>query len=229
MIFVVLSLTVLRPVLSIRQTIQEIAEDRAVLANRLQYSSGDEIGSLAAWFNKLLDKIESMLSEVQGYKNLLNAVPDPIFGVDDDYKIILANTATATLLKQDIETLKGQHCHDKFNTAVCQTENCPIAQSKRSGSSVLADIIDIGSEAKPHFIQPVSDVLRDSVDFYYRHVRGQTGQLKHLADCVGQGDSGRSDISTHVKKYVGESLDAKFTRAPAPARKPPAAKAKPAP
>ena len=72
----------------------------------------------------------------------------------------------------------------------------------------------------------VSDVLRDSVDFYYRHVRGQTGQLKHLADCVGQGDSGRSDISTHVKKYVGESLDAKFTRAPAPARKPPAAKAK---
>ena len=162
MIFVVLSLTVLRPVLSIRQTIQEIAEDRAVLANRLQYSSGDEIGALAAWFNKLLDKIESMLSEVQGYKNLLNAVPDPIFGVDDDYKIILANTATATLLKQDIETLKGQHCHDKFNTAVCQTENCPIAQSKRSGSSVLADIIDIGSEAKPHFIQPVSDVLRDN-------------------------------------------------------------------
>ena len=75
----------------------------------------------------------------------------------------------------------------------------------------------------------VSDVLRDSVDFYYRHVRGQTGQLKHLADCVGQGDSGRSDIATNVKKYVGESLDAKFTRAPAPARKPPAAKAKPAP
>ena len=161
MIFVVLSVTVLRPVQSIRQTIQEIAEDRAVLANRLQCTSGDEIGALAAWFNKLLDKIESMLTEVQGYKNLLNAVPDPIFGVDDDYKIIIANTATESLLQQDINKLKGQFCHDKFNTAVCQTENCPIAQSKLSGTSVLAGIIDIGSETKPHFIQPVSDVLRD--------------------------------------------------------------------
>ena len=79
----------------------------------------------------------------------------------------------------------------------------------------------------------VSDVLRDSVDFYYRHVRGQTGQLKHLADCVGQGDSGRSDIAGNVTKYVGESLDAKFTHSsnskPAPARKPSTAKAKPAP
>ena len=59
------------------------------------------------------------------------------------------------------------------------------------------------------------------------------GQLKHLADCVGQGDSGRSDIAGNVKKYVGESLDAKFTHSsnskPAPARKPSTAKAKPAP
>ena len=76
----------------------------------------------------------------------------------------------------------------------------------------------------------VSDVLRDSVDFYYRHVRGQTGQLKHLADCVGQGDSGRSDIAANVKKYVGESLDAKFALAPVAARaQPSATKAKPAP
>ena len=44
----VLSVTVLRPVQSIRQTIQEIAEDRAVLAHRLQYASNDEIGTLAA-------------------------------------------------------------------------------------------------------------------------------------------------------------------------------------
>ena len=161
MTFFVLSILVLKPVQRIRQTIQEIAEDRAVLANRLQYRSGDEIGALASWFNKLLDKIESMLTEVQGYKNLLNAVPDPIFGVDDEYRIIIANTATETLLKKDIDKLRGQFCHDNFNTAVCQTADCPIAQSKLSNSFIQAGIIDIGTEEKPHFVQPVSDVLRD--------------------------------------------------------------------
>ena len=161
MTFFVLSITVLRPVRSIRQTIQEIAEDRAVLANRIRYSSKDEIGALAAWFNRLLDKIESMLTEVQGYKNLLNAVPDPIFGVDDDYRIIIANKATETLLKQDIDNLRGQFCHDNFKTEVCQSDDCPIAQSKRSGKPVVAGILDIGTTEEPHFVQPVSDVLCD--------------------------------------------------------------------
>lgn len=56
----------------------------------------------------------------------------------------------------------------------------------------------------------VSDVLRDSVDFYYRHVRSQSGHLKHLSKLMGQGDSGRSDISTNVKKFIDEGLDAKY-------------------
>ena len=161
MTFIVLSVTVLRPVERVRQTIQEIAEDRAVLAHRLEYSARDEIGALATWFNRLLDKIEAMLSEVQGYKNLLNAVPDPIFGVDDDFRIIIANKATETLLDKDMRALRGQFCHDNFNTSVCQTEECPIAQSKRSGEAVQARTIDIGREGNAHFIQPVSDVLRD--------------------------------------------------------------------
>ena len=232
MIFVVLSITVLRPVRSIRQTIQEIAEDRAVLANRLKCNSGDEIGELAAWFNRLLDKIESMLTEVQGYKNLLNAVPDPIFGVDDDYRIILANTATAILLKQDIDKLKGQFCHDKFSTAVCKTENCPIAQSKLSGSSVLAGIIDIGSEAKPHFIQPVSDVLRDNqgnrigyveiakdvtslvlkereIEESMRHMRKVNASIAEASHSLAEA----SDLMTNRFQKVAEGADAQHCRA----------------
>nr|WP_315228150.1 hypothetical protein [uncultured Albidiferax sp.] len=71
----------------------------------------------------------------------------------------------------------------------------------------------------------VSDVLRDSVDFYYRHVRAQTGQLKHLSRFIGQGDSGRSDISANVKKFIGEDLDTKFL----PSAQKPGKRSKPAP
>ena len=56
----------------------------------------------------------------------------------------------------------------------------------------------------------VSDVLRDSVDFYYRHIRSGGSQLKHLSALIGQAESGRSDISTNVKVHLAQAFDAKY-------------------
>lgn len=56
----------------------------------------------------------------------------------------------------------------------------------------------------------VSDVLRESVAFYYRHVRAGSGQLKHLSQFIGKGDSGRSDIAANVKQFTGQDLDNKY-------------------
>lgn len=55
----------------------------------------------------------------------------------------------------------------------------------------------------------LSEVLRDSVDFYYRHVRSAGAGLKHLPKLIGKGDSGLEDVSTNVKHYVSEGLVAK--------------------
>lgn len=61
----------------------------------------------------------------------------------------------------------------------------------------------------------VSEVLRESVDFYYHHVRSGGTGLKHLPKLIGKGDSGLTDVSTRVKHYVAASLVAKhFAQAP---------------
>ena len=52
----------------------------------------------------------------------------------------------------------------------------------------------------------VSEVLRESVDFYYRHVRSGGSGLKHLPKLIGKGDSGLADVSTKVKHYLSEGL-----------------------
>lgn len=72
----------------------------------------------------------------------------------------------------------------------------------------------------------VSDVLRDSVDFYYRHVRSQGTQLKHLSKWIGKGDSGQSDIASNIKSYLDEGLATKY--GPATVRQRPAKRPKPA-
>ncbi len=65
----------------------------------------------------------------------------------------------------------------------------------------------------------VSHVLRESVAHYYRHVKSQKKGLVHFGPLIGKGDSGRSDIASNWKKYLGESLDEKYGLAPKPRRK----------
>ncbi len=61
----------------------------------------------------------------------------------------------------------------------------------------------------------VSDVLRDSVAHYYQHVRGaNSGGLKHFSKMIGQGHSGHTDISVNYKRYLTESLVAKYKLRP---------------
>jgi hypothetical protein len=57
--------------------------------------------------------------------------------------------------------------------------------------------------------QSVSVILRESVARYYVEVKAQRRPRMKFLDLAGQGNSGRSDISSNVKKYVGEAISAK--------------------
>ncbi|GAB7079369.1 methyl-accepting chemotaxis protein [Megalodesulfovibrio paquesii] len=152
---------VVRPISLIRQKIQDIAEDKADLKSRVENTQNDEVGLLATWFNRLMAKIEETLCDVEGYKNLINAVPDPIFAVDDHYNILMANDATAKLLKCSMQELRGSTCASRFKTKVCNTPDCPIAHAKQRRGFWQAEILNIGTDAEPHWIQPTGDVLKD--------------------------------------------------------------------
>jgi DNA-directed RNA polymerase specialized sigma54-like protein len=58
----------------------------------------------------------------------------------------------------------------------------------------------------------VSEVLRLSVDSYYRQARGQAPALRHFARHVGAHASGRSDTSARSKELVRQAIDAKHGR-----------------
>ena len=159
--YFVLGLAVLSPVQEMMRALNSIAEDGAILAHRLKDTAKDEIGHLAKMFNRLMDSIEAVMTKVEGYKNLINAVPDPIFGIDKNRQITIANKATELLLKKPFEQLLGQFCHDCFCTSACGTGDCPINQLNVDPRSTRTSIIDISTDGKPHFIQPVSEMLHD--------------------------------------------------------------------
>jgi len=156
-----ISRSVIRPVQAVIGKIRDIAEDRADLDERLDDSANDELGALAGWFNVLMSKLGDILTEVRTYMYIVNAVPDPIFTVDDNMRIIVGNEATARFGGRKLESLKGTPCRDIFNTAICGTDDCPIHQCRQRDGHYEGDVIHIVKDGKEISIKPTSDVLRD--------------------------------------------------------------------
>ena len=153
---------VVLPVRRIMDKIMDIAEDRADLNDRLDTSQQDELGQLSGRFNQLMDKIRHILDSAQGYVNMLNAVPDPIFAVDKDWKIIAANTATQKMLGKDMNALKERRCMDLFNTEACETDDCPVRLAKDVQGFAQGKTMDLSRNGTQQYIQPVANVIHDS-------------------------------------------------------------------
>ena len=62
--------------------------------------------------------------------------------------------------------------------------------------------------------QSVSHVVREALARYHREVRASQGGLRHFAQLIGQGDSGRSDLATNYKQLIADSLAAKHGLGP---------------
>jgi methyl-accepting chemotaxis protein len=84
------------------------------LSARIDVRSGDEIGQLCAAFNQVMDRIEDSLRENSGYVEMLNAVPDPIYALDDTGRVTIANEATLRIAGKRREQITGQRCSAVF-------------------------------------------------------------------------------------------------------------------
>jgi methyl-accepting chemotaxis protein len=84
------------------------------LSARIDVRSQDEIGQLCATFNQVMDRIEESMRENSGYVEMLNAVPDPIYALDDAGRVTIANEATVRIAGKGRERITGQRCSAVF-------------------------------------------------------------------------------------------------------------------
>ena len=57
--------SVTRPILSVANMLEDIASGEGDLTRRLAYDKKDELGQLASWFNRFLDKLQPTIAEVK--------------------------------------------------------------------------------------------------------------------------------------------------------------------
>ncbi len=178
--FYVLFKTVFRPVKSIVHKIKDIAEDKANLQDRLDYMANDEMGELCHWFNKLMGKIGSLINLSQ---NVLDAIPDPVFAVDKDFRIVLANEAVTEFTGTTRDAIKGRQCGDVFKTGVCGTDICPVQQVMRDASKARSnfEFVHDTKAGEDWYIQPhVAEILDNdgNVSGYVEMIRNVTSHVK---------------------------------------------------
>lgn len=149
-----LNANIARPITSIAAAARRIADGEMSL--RIEVESRDEVGELGTAFNFLVDKVETMLTL---NRTVLNSIPDPVFMVDDNRRIILANQATADFAGLPLEALSGRSCADIFQSAACG-DTCP-AKRKEVRAVLAADLMVCQKAAQAVFFQPYADTVHD--------------------------------------------------------------------
>ncbi|WP_143272546.1 HAMP domain-containing protein, partial [Brachyspira hyodysenteriae] len=56
---------VTRPILNVAAMLRNIASGEGDLTKRLDYTGKDELGELAGWFNRFLDKLQPIIRDVK--------------------------------------------------------------------------------------------------------------------------------------------------------------------
>ncbi|CCO23392.1 methyl-accepting chemotaxis protein [Maridesulfovibrio hydrothermalis] len=162
-IFFIIRGQVVTPVNLIRQKINDINEGDANLGTYIEVKYNDEIGDMTVEFNALLDKLSKMINDMQVYVDVVNEVPDPIFVVDNEFNVVLANKAVSNFAGLEEQVVLGSKCSSIFNSEVCSTEKCPVDMSRKSQKKEISDVLCLKDNADNDvYVQPVANILRDS-------------------------------------------------------------------
>ncbi len=138
-------------------TILSIAVANGDFSNRLKLKKGkftDEFDTLSSTINFMLDSIEEQIKEIKEkelyLQNLIDAIPDAVRIIDEDYNITLSNKTYNEQIRQKV-FFKSDKCYGSYcNNASAPCNNsqyiCPLKELKKSKSSSLKLIHSVNNK-----------------------------------------------------------------------------------
>ncbi len=160
---ILLRILVCSPLNNFKEIIKNFVENNEVDLDSIRIKTSDELGELAMWFKKLLINLQKMMDNISIYKIIVNEIPSPVFAVDEEFNITLANEATKKMARaKGINKVIGVKCYNICNSNVCNTEKCPVQALKR-GESKIVDIVEAKTpQGDTKYFSPISKELKDT-------------------------------------------------------------------
>jgi PAS domain S-box-containing protein len=207
---------VLVPVSELENACQHLSQGN--LTYRPEIDSDDEFGSLSRNFSLMAQRLENSLTQLlekESYlQALIDAVPDGIRVIDENFITVNANTAYDDMLGIERGASIGQHC---YRTSYGRDEPCPPTlitcpvheigrhptPIKTMHDYVAADgsivkvqvfaapmVVEVGGETRRFVVESIRDLMKD-IHFSHEHKLSALGQL-----AAGVGHEIRNPLSS---------------------------------
>ncbi len=133
---------VLEPVSLLNLASREIAQGN--FDQRVQIDRQDEFGELATNFNRMADRLNTSLQQLLEKEDylqaLVDAIPDGLRVIDEDFRITLVNTAYRKQLELDDMNPVGSYCyrssHRRNSPCPHTLYTCPVYELAAHGGTV---------------------------------------------------------------------------------------------
>lgn len=193
---------VIHPVHQLKQACEHLSQGDLAIRSTLQ--SSEEFGSLSDSFNRMAERLENSLSQLlekEAYlQALIDAIPDGIRVLDENFRTINANRALQKLLKRPEPIPVGEPCYKTsyHQDTPCPPTliTCPVHEIAKHGQAiktmheyetpdehyakvqVFAAPMEIELEGKKQrfVVESIRDLMRD-IQFSHEHKLSALGQL----------------------------------------------------
>jgi methyl-accepting chemotaxis protein len=144
---------IVRPIQQTVDAVRDIAEGEGDLTRRLDARSKDELGELAGWFNRFLDKMQGVVGELNGVTQNLSVSAEQLSRVSEETRLGISNqqgqteqAATATNQMAATVQAVAKSAESAANSAM-QARN-EATQGKGTVDESIATIHDLSASVE---------------------------------------------------------------------------------
>lgn len=197
---VLISYSITRPLIDLRNRLQDIAEGEGDLTKKLIVKSKDEIGAVAEWFNIFVDKIRTLIKEIAASSEQVAASSEQLSASSQN--LASAATEQAANLEQTSASIEELSSSIEQNSTNAKQVN-QIAQSTSQDAEVGGKAV-LGTVSAMKQISEQIQIINDIAD--------QTNLLALNAaiEAARAGDFGKgfAVVAVEVRKLAERSQSA---------------------
>jgi len=186
--------SIAKPVAHVANTLKDIAEGEGDLTRAIAVNSKDEIGDLALYFNKTLEKIKNLVKNVKKEAGLLSQI-------GNDLASNMTQTAAAVNeITSNIQSIKGRVIN----------QSASVSETHATMEQVVTNINKLNShvENQSHNVAQASSAIEEmvaNINSVTETLVKNSGNVKTLTEASEVGRAGLQEVATDIQEIARES------------------------
>jgi methyl-accepting chemotaxis protein len=193
-IAIILSRSISRPIIKVTETLKDISEGEGDLTRSIAVSSKDEIGDLALYFNKTLEKIKNLVANVKREATVLSEVGNELA------KNMNETASAVNQITANIQSIKGRVINQSASVSETHATMEQIVNNINQLNVHVEDQATTISK-RSAFIQ----AMVDSIDSVNRTLFQNMENVKTLKEASEIGRSGLQEVAADIQEISRES------------------------